>query len=541
MEIYTGKVLHSGIAVGKIRFLGSPDKAPDHQTTEDAEAEKKRLREAVDTARSQLSDLCRLSAGKAGKENAAIFEAQQLLLRDSSYSGRILDLIDRQHASAEYAVYLAGDYFAEMFRRMEDEVMSSRAADIRDISRRLIHILTGQTLPAGADGPAIIVALDLLPSETMQISRKSILAFVTLQGSPLSHTAILARGMDIPALSGIPVDPSWDGHRAVVDAGEGRLVLDPDTKTLSLAMKKKAEDLEVRRRYSSLIGKDSVTSDGKFIHLFANIGQIGDIGPALENDAEGIGLFRTEFLYMGRRSLPDEEEQFQTYRKALSLMKGKPVTIRTIDLGSDKQSMSLGLRSEKNPALGFRGIRVCLAYPDLFTAQLRAIFRAAVCGDLFVMFPMITSVREVREIKKLIRSVQNELSANDIPFRACPIGIMIETPSSVLLSDKLAQEVDFFSIGTNDLTQYTLAMDRQNGDLDPFYDPYSEAVMEEIRMTVDAGHRHGCRVGICGELGADASQTDRLLKMGVDELSVSPHMILPIRKAIRESSTEPGT
>lgn len=541
MQEYIGKILHGGIAIGKIHMMGRETVSPVRTLVADPEAEVSRFSGALDTAALQLSQLAKEAVTSVGEANAEILNAQTVMLSDEEFVSSVEEMIRRDHVDAGYAVAKCTENYSALLRGADDAYIRERVADLTDVSKRLTRILSGRDDTAAIKEPSIIMSLDLLPSETLQLDRHLILAFLTYEGSPLSHTAILAKGMDIPALSGIPVSRSWDGHRAVVDALDGKLVLDPDEATLAEASKKKALRTETRKKYLSLKGLDSVTSDGKPIRLFANVASLDDISSALENDAEGIGLFRTEFLYIGQRRLPDEDQQFETYKKTARMMGGRQVIIRTIDLGADKKSSLPDLVDEKNPALGFRGIRVCLTHPDLFCTQLRAIYRASAYGNLAIMFPMITSVKEVQECKKLIRKVQDQLREMDIPFREIPIGIMIETPSSVILSDALAREVDFFSIGTNDLTQYTLAMDRQNGSLDSFYDPYSEAVMREIEYTVRSGHLHGCHVGICGELGADTSMTDRLLKMGVDELSVSPHMVLPVRAAIRAANTEPGT
>ena len=483
----------------------------------------KRKKPARETAEKELMCLKQQAEDVVGTENAAIFGAQAQLLSDSELSRGILDLIRSEKANAEYAVFTTARKYTDLFSAMGSDYFSARSADLLDVIQRLIRILKGAGTGRKLAEPSLITAMDLLPSDTLQLDRRLVLAFITLEGSPLSHAAILARGLDIPAVSGIPVREEWDGHPAIVDAESGTLYIDPDRETERRLLMRRTSLLENRSQYRAMIGQESVTTDGKPIRLCANIGTPSDIASALENDAEGVGLFRTEFLCLGRRTIPDEEEQFQSYKEACRLMGGL-----------------LNLPQEKNPALGFRGIRIGLTHPELFSCQLRAIYRATIYGNLSILFPMITSVREIRQIKKLIRSVQDELTKRQIPWRSCPIGIMIETPASALLSEELAGEVDFFSIGTNDLTQYTLAMDRQNGSLDSFYDPYSEAVMKEIEITVRNGHKYGCLVGICGELAADTAITDRLLKMGVDSLSVSPHMILPVRKAIRESCTDPA-
>ncbi len=540
MEIYRGKVLHSGIAAGKIHILERGLHVEKKKAVADVEAEVNRYLSARETAEKELMCLKQQAEDVVGTENAAIFGAQAQLLSDSELSRGILDLIRSEKANAEYAVFTTARKYTDLFSAMGSDYFSARSADLLDVIQRLIRILKGAGTGRKLAEPSLITAMDLLPSDTLQLDRRLVLAFITLEGSPLSHAAILARGLDIPAVSGIPVREEWDGHPAIVDAESGTLYIDPDRETERRLLMRRTSLLENRSQYRAMIGQESVTTDGKPIRLCANIGTPSDIASALENDAEGVGLFRTEFLCLGRRTIPDEEEQFQSYKEACRLMGGRPIVIRTLDLGSDKQSELLNLPQEKNPALGFRGIRIGLTHPELFSCQLRAIYRATIYGNLSILFPMITSVREILQIKKLIRSVQDELTKRQIPWRSCPIGIMIETPASALLSEELAGEVDFFSIGTNDLTQYTLAMDRQNGSLDSFYDPYSEAVMKEIEITVRNGHKYGCLVGICGELAADTAITDRLLKMGVDSLSVSPHMILPVRKAIRESCTDPA-
>lgn len=539
MKEYKGKTLHRGIAIGRIHVVGSRRQSVERKTTADPAGEVKHFLEAKAKAKTELIQLRNQAASRIGPEEAAIFEAQAQILDDPELISSITSMIENEKVCADYAVYSCVEQYRILFSRMENEYFSARSLDLLDLSRLLIRILSGVSSDLVVNSPCIIMAEDLLPSQTLQLDRRFLLAFVTREGSPLSHTAILARGLDIPALCRIPVDNSWDGHMAAVNGEAGSLILDPSPAVISMMEKEKLSAANVREEYRSLIGKDSVTSDGKPIRLYANIGSPEDIPAALKHDAEGIGLFRTEFLYLERQSLPDEEEQFQTYKSAAEQMGSKPIIIRTIDLGAEKQTQILNLEQERNPALGFRGIRICLERPELFRPQLKAIYRASVYGNICIMFPMITSVSEVRRIKEVIRSVQKELTGEKIPWRECPLGIMIETPSAVMMSAELAQEVDFFSIGTNDLTQYTLAMDRQNGSLDSFYDPYSEAVMREIAITVKNGHRYGCLVGLCGELAADTTVTDRLLKMGVDELSVSPHMVLPVRKAIMEACTDP--
>lgn len=544
MDEYAGKVLHRGIAIGKIHFLQDQTKdgriSADMKQAEDPVLEDERFMAAKAQAALELDELKKQAAGAAGAKNGEIFGAHMVMLNDEDFITSVRDMIRKKGVKAEYAVEASADHYAGLLKQMKDEYIRQRASDLLDVAARLRRILSGEKRTVSVSGPAIITAGDLLPSDTMILGRRSVLAFLTREGSPLSHTAILARGMDIPALCGIPVSPSWDGHRAIVDAEDGRFILDPDEETLSSMMKKQALSAEKRKQYESMRGLESVTTDGKPIRLDANIGSLDDLPSVLSYDAEGIGLFRTDYLYMGRNDLPGEEEQFEVYREAAVRMNGRPVAIRTLDLGTDKYPGLGDPGPEKNPALGFRGIRLFLTHEDLFRTQLRAIYRASVWGNLSILFPMVTSPREIKEVKSIIGKVTDQLTAEGLPWKRCPLGIIIETPASVILADELAQEVDFFSIGTNDLTQYTLAMDRQNGNLDSYYDPYSEAVMREIAYTVKSGHRWGCHVGICGEIAADTSMTDRLLKMGVDELSVSPHMIFPVRDAIRKACTDPA-
>lgn len=541
MQQYTGRSVNRGIAVGQIVWYRSRGSSVRRKSVTDPDREVKRFESAKEAAIDELDALHERAVKRVGEENAAIFEAQASMIDDPDFNDSILSIIRTQSVNAEYAVALSADNFSGMFLQMEDEYFRARAIDIRDVSDRLIRIMTGETGISSLSSPCIIVSEDLMPSQVLQLDRKFVLALVTREGSSLSHTAILARVMGLPAIAGVPAEESWDGRTAIVDGDSGTLSLDPDEEMLQKASEYRKLSAENGRLLQELRGKPTVTSDGKYIHLYANIGTLRDVASALQNDAEGIGLFRTEFLFMGREDLPSEEEQFRTYRQVAEMMAGKPVTIRTIDPDSEKQRQLLDLQHEKNPALGFRGIRMCLSRPEILRAQLRAVYRASVFGTLAVMYPMITSVEEIRSARAIACSVQEELTESGIPWKDCATGIMIETPASVIFSDELAREVDFFSIGTNDLTQYTLAMDRQNGALTPFYDARSEAVMREIEYTVRSAHRHGCRVCICGELGSDTSMTDRFMKMGVDELSVSPGMILPVRSAIRASSTEPGS
>lgn len=540
MERYSGRSVNRGLAVGKIVCRTQGGHPVRRISVTDPGREVERFDSAREKALDELDQLHEDAIDRVGRKNASIFEAQAAMLDDADFNDSVLNMIRTQSVNAEYAVSISADNFSEMFRQMDDEYFRARAADIQDVSRRLVRIMTGAQTDKPLAGPAVIAADDLLPSETMQLDSRSVLAFVTREGSSLSHAAILARVMGIPAVAGMPVEEDWNGRLAIVDGDSGTLILDPDEETLAEAQAMRSLTARSGQELLDLKGKPTVTRDGKYIHLYANIGTLRDVASALENDAEGIGLFRTEFLYMGRDDLPGEEEQFRTYRQVAEMMAGRPVTVRTMDFGSEMQGQLLHLKHEKNPALGFRGIRMCLSRPGIFRTQLRAIYRASMYGNLSIMYPMITSVEEVRRIHEIVRSVQEDLTAHEIPWRRCETGIMIETPASVLFSDELAREVDFFSIGTNDLTQYTLAMDRQNGALTPYYDARSEAVLREIEYTVHAAHRHGCRIAVCGELGSDISMTDRFMKLGIDELSVSPSMVLPVRKAVRESSTEPG-
>jgi phosphotransferase system enzyme I (PtsI) len=460
-----------------------------------------------------------------------------MLLEDEDYLDAVHNMIRAEHVNAEYAVAVTGDNFADMFANMDDDYMRARAADIRDISDRLVKNLAGrgETVFDFAE-PVIVVADDLSPSETVQMDKEKILGFVTVCGSTNSHTAILARMMNIPALVGVPVDLKNldDGTMAIVDGYQGQVIFEPSEDVCREAEARMEEEREQLRLLHTLKGKENITRDGHKINIYANIGNIGDVGYVLENDAGGIGLFRSEFLYLGRDDFPTEEEQFQAYRQVLSNMAGKKVIIRTLDIGADKQVEYFNLGKEDNPALGYRAIRICLKEPDIFKTQLRALLRAAVFGNLSVMYPMITSVDEVREIQGIVAEVQGELDELEIPYQIPEQGIMIETPAAVMVSDELAGLVDFFSIGTNDLTQYTLAIDRQNERLDDFYNPHHPAILRMIQMVVDSAHAHGKWVGICGELGADLEMTERFVRMGVDELSVAPAMVLRLRKVVRE-------
>ena len=533
----SGKSVYKGIAVGPAAVLKKNDQQVKRRKTEDAEAEIARIREAAAAAKEQLQRLYEKAVAEVGEANAMIFEAHQMILEDEDFLEAMYHMIRTEKVYAEYAAAAAGDHFAEMFAAMDNDYMKARAADMRDITNRLIRNLSGQGDGAFlAEQPSIIIADDLSPSETVQMDKSRILAFVTVHGSANSHTAILARLMNIPALVGVPVDLEKieNGMTVIVDGMQGEVIFEPSQAALQEAQKRIAQETERAALLQELKGKENRTRSGKTVNVYANIGGVGDVGYVLENDAGGIGLFRSEFLYLGRSDAPGEEEQFQAYMQVLRMMGEKKVIIRTLDIGADKKADYLELGEEENPALGYRAIRICLKQPEIFKTQLRALFRAAMYGNLSIMYPMIISVREMRQIAAIVRQVQEELEAEGIPYRVPEQGIMIETPAAVMISDELAELADFFSIGTNDLTQYTLAIDRQNARLDDFYDPHHPAVLQMIRMTVESAHRHGKWAGICGEVGADLELTEEFLKMGVDELSVSPAMVLELRRRIRE-------
>lgn len=537
MEKYMGKSVYKGTAIGPINVLKKRDSVIRRVHVEDTEGELKRLDEAKEQALLQLSRLYDKALQEVGEVNAAIFEVHQMMLEDDDYQDSIRSMIRNEQVNAEYAVAVTGDNFAKMFSDMDDEYMQARSADVKDISERLVRNL-GKEEQTDWDNmePSIIVADDLTPSETVQMDKNKILAFVTVHGSANSHTAILARMMNIPALIGVPLNLKklHNGTCAVVDGKEAAFYLEPDDERIRLAKEAQQKEQEQRSLLDRYKGRESVTKSGRKIHLYANIGSVSDVAYVLENDAEGIGLFRSEFLYLGRTELPDETEQFNAYRQVLQMMAGKKVVIRTLDIGADKNVDYLGLGKEDNPAMGYRAIRICLEQPDIFKTQLRALLRAAKYGELAIMYPMIISVEEVRSIKEIVAEVARELEAENIPYAVPEQGIMIETPAAVMMSSELAELVDFFSIGTNDLTQYTLAIDRQNSRLDRFYNPHHEAVLRMIQMTVDGAHKHGKWVGICGELGADTTLTERFVRMGIDELSVSPSMVLGVRSKICE-------
>ncbi|HJB28154.1 MAG TPA: phosphoenolpyruvate--protein phosphotransferase [Candidatus Blautia faecavium] len=535
MEKYTGKSILKGIAIGKICFYSKGELQVKRTSVEDTQHELDRFEKAKEDTIGQLHALYEKALKEVGEANAAIFEVHAMMLEDDDYNDSIKNMIVSQSVNAEYAAAITGDNFAKMFSEMDDEYFKARAADIKDISERIITNLLGKHGEVGmGDEPAIIVAKDLAPSETVQMDKEKLLAFVTELGSSNSHTAILARMMGIPALIGIPINEEWDGKMAVVDGYSGTLIIEPDEETLKEMRKKQEQDEEDARLLQQLKGKETVTLDGRKIKLYANIGNVSDVASVLANDAAGIGLFRSEFLYLESDRLPTEEEQFQAYKRVAETMAGKKVIIRTLDIGADKQVEYFNLGKEENPAMGYRAIRICLKQTDIFKTQLRALLRAAAFGNLSIMYPMIISVDEVKQIFRIVDVVCAELEEMGVPYKRPEQGIMIETPAAVMVADELAQLVDFFSIGTNDLTQYTLAIDRQNEKLDDFYDAHHPAILRMIQMVVDSAHKHGKWAGICGELGADLELTEKFVRMGVDELSVSPSMILKIRKIIRE-------
>ena len=537
MECLKGKSVYKGVAFGKISVLKKDDYVVKRVKIEDTQAELQRVEEAVEASKQQLQKLYEKALKEVGEASAAIFEVHQMMLEDEDYKESIENIISTQQVNAEYAVASTGDNFSQMFASMDDDYMRARAADIKDISNRLVKNLSGQSADVmDLDEPVIVVADDLSPSETVQMDKEKILAFVTVHGSANSHTAILARMMNIPALIGVDMDLEalHTGTEAAVDGFHGEFFVDPSEEVKERIQRKIEEEKEKQELLQQLRGKENVTKGGRHINLYANIGSVADMGYVLENDAGGIGLFRSEFLYIGRNELPDEEEQFQAYKQAVQNMAGKKVIIRTLDIGADKQADYLHIEKEENPALGYRAIRICLAQPEIFKTQLRALFRASAYGNLSIMYPMITSTEEVAQIQAIVQEVKEELKTDGIPYNDVEEGIMIETPAAVMISDELAKMVDFFSIGTNDLTQYTLAIDRQNEKLDRFYNPHHKAILKMIQMVVDSAHQEGKWAGICGELGADPELTETFVRMGVDELSVAPSMILKLRKIIRE-------
>ena len=539
MEKYTGKSIFKGIAIGKILFYQKGEQPVKRVKIEDTAEQIKRYEDARAKAAEQLQGLYEKALKEVGEANAAVFEVHQMMLEDDDYIDSVVNIIETQQVNAEFAVATTGDNFAKMFAEMEDDYFKARAADVIDISERMVNILSGnESGGALGDEPVIVVAEDLAPSETVQMDKEKLLAFVTRLGSANSHTAILARTMNIPALIEVDIKEEWNGKMAVVDGYTGTFYIDPDEDILKKMQEKKEEDIKARELLQELKGKEDVTVDGKHIKLYANIGGVKDVASVLANDAAGIGLFRSEFLYLEADNYPDEEAQFQAYKTVAENMAGKKVIVRTLDIGADKQVDYFNLDHEENPAMGYRAIRICLDRRDIFRTQLRALLRASAYGNIGIMYPMIISVDEVKEIKKIVESIKTELTEKGIEYGEVEQGIMIETPAAVMISDLLAEEVDFFSIGTNDLTQYTLAIDRQNSKLDNIYDSHHPAVLRMIQKTIENGHKAGCWVGICGELGADMTLTETFLKMGIDELSVSPTFVLPIRKLIREMSTK---
>ena len=539
MVKFEGKSVFGGIAIGRLSIYNKKDNQVKRQKITDAESEIARFEDAREKAKEQLAGFYEKALKEVGEVNAAIFEVHQMMLDDLDYIESITNMIRSQEVNAEFAVASTGDNFSQMFAAMDDDYMRERAADVKDISNRVITILQGEEEGAmTGDEPFILLADDLAPSETVQLDKSKVLSFVTRHGSTNSHTAILARTMNIPALIGVDFDDAVDGKMGIVDGYTGTFYVDPDEETMAQYEAKKAEDENKKRLLLELKGKENVTLDGKKINLYANIGGVADVANALSNDAGGIGLFRSEFLYLESEDYPTEDAQFAAYKTVAENMAGKKVIIRTLDIGADKQVDYFQMEKEENPAMGYRAIRICLDRPEIFKTQLRAIYRASYYGTISIMFPMIISVKEVKRIKEIIAEVKAELTAEGIPFKDCEIGVMIETPAAVMISDLLAEEVDFFSIGTNDLTQYTLAIDRQNPKLDNFYDSHHEAILRMLQMVVDNGHKHGCWVGICGELGADTTLTATFLKMGFDELSVSPSMILRVREEISKTRVE---
>ena len=541
MQYFQGKSVYKGIVMGPVAVLKKNDYQVKRARIEDPEAEVKRVEEAVEVLKKQLGRLYDKAVREVGEASAAIFEVHQMMLEDEDYLESMENMIRIELVNAEYAAAATGDNFAEMFAAMDDEYMKARSADVKDISERLVRNLSGEgDNDLSSMEPSVIVADDLSPSETVQMDKEKILAFVTVHGSTNSHTAILARMMNIPALIGVPMDLNGlkTGMTAVVDGFSGQVIFEPEEDVRKETEKRMQEEAEKQKLLEELKGKENITPDGRKINIYANIGSVGDLGYVMKNDAGGIGLFRSEFLYLGRNDFPTEEEQFQAYKQAVQTMAGKKVIIRTLDIGADKQVEYFNLGKEENPALGYRAIRICLKQPEIFKAQLRALFRAAVYGNLSVMYPMITSTEEVEKIYAIVAEVEEELKKQEVQYKIPEQGIMIETPAAVMISDRLAEMVDFFSIGTNDLTQYTLAIDRQNEQLDDFYNPHHEAVLRMIRMVVENAHKCGKWAGICGELGADLTLTEQFVRMGVDELSVAPSMILKLRKVVREMKAE---
>ena len=544
MQVATGKSILGGVAIGPLRVYRKEETQTAAASALTAEEELARFDAAREKAKEQLRALYDKALEEVGEENAAIFEIHEMMLEDDDYIDAVRSIVENQGATAEYAVATTGDNFAAAFADMEDAYMKARATDVRDVSGRVVNILSGaEEQDALGDEPAILVADDLTPSETVQLDKSKLLGFITRYGSSNSHTAILARTMNIPALIGVDFDDSWDGQSAILDGYNHCVYIDPAAELLASMEAKRKEDLKQAALLQGLKKKPNITLDGREIKVYSNIGNAGDVGLVLQNDAQGIGLFRSEFIYLESEDFPTEDAQFAIYKRVVETMAGKKVIIRTLDIGADKQASYFNLDKEENPALGYRAIRICLTRKEIFKTQLRAILRASAYGTVSIMFPMVISVREVRDAKEILEECRAELKERGVAMGDVEIGIMVETPAAVMMADELAEEVDFFSLGTNDLTQYTLAIDRQNPKLDNFYDPHHPAILRMIKHTVQAGHRHGCWVGICGELGADLTLTETFLRMGVDELSVSPPAILPLRKKIRslDLSKEPET
>lgn len=535
MEKYNGKSIFNGIAIGKILYYVKDEHQVKRTKTENPEDELKRYEKAKEAAIKQLNELHEKAVSEVGEVNARIFEVHAMMLEDDDYNDSVRNMITQQMVNAEFAVASTGDNFSEMFANMDDEYFRARSIDVKDISERVVAELCGNNTGSDlGETPVIVVAEDLAPSETVQMDKSKLLSFVTRHGSFNSHTAILARTMNIPALIGVDIKESWNGKTGIVDGYSGTFYIDPSDEIMESMKKRQMEDMEHRKLLKNLKGLENVTKSGQHVKLYANIGNVSDLASVLENDAAGIGLFRSEFLYLGSKDYPTEEEQFNAYRQVAGTMGEKKVIIRTLDIGADKQVDYFYMEHEENPAMGYRAIRICLKEEEIFKTQLRALLRASAYGNIAIMYPMITSVDEVRQIKAIVEEVKGELDKLEISYGDVEQGIMIETPAAALISDRLAKEVDFFSIGTNDLTQYTLAIDRQNAKLDDFYNPHHEAVLRLIKMVVDNAHKEGIWAGICGELAADTSLTDTFLEMGVDELSVSPSFVLPVRKAIRD-------
>ena len=540
MTTFTGKGVYGAVAIGKISVFKKRDAEVKRVRIDDIEREKQRLEHAKAASMEQLSEIYEKALKEVGETNAAIFEIHQMMLDDDDYNESIITMIESQKVNAEYAVAKTADNFAEMFSSMDDAYMKARAADIRDISNRIISNLSGERSDETAVNEKVIIcASDLAPSETVSLDKEKVLAFVTAHGSSNSHTAILARNMNIPAVIGTGDEflaAIKDGDAAIVDGFTGEVFIDPDEETRARLLKKQADDEKQKRLLQELKGKENITLDGTKVHIFANIGSVDHIGEVLLNDAGGIGLFRSEFLYLESSDYPTEEQQFEAYKKVLETMAGKKVIIRTLDIGADKKVDYFNLKREENPALGYRAIRICLTRPEIFKTQLRALYRASFYGNLGIMFPMITSVSELEKILAICAEVRAELKAESVEYSEdTELGIMIETPAAALISDQLAQMVDFFSVGTNDLTQYTLACDRQNPDIEPFIDTHHEAILTLIRMSAENAHKHGAWIGICGELAADTSLTETFLRMGIDELSVAPTFVLKVREAVRNT------